>query len=81
MKTMFNITIHILHLLPTSHTVFVLVTDEYEEKEKHLEYKAEEVKEEERKSQIERDFQTELRKLMEAEKVSPPGLPLLNKCW
>lgn len=57
------------------------------ESEKHLalEYEAErekqhceEVHREEQKRQIERDFQKELKKIMEAEKVSHSGLPLLN---
>lgn len=55
------------------------------ESEKHFAFELEaeqekrhcEKKEEERR-QIERDFQKELKKIMEAEKVSLSGLPLLN---
>lgn len=49
---------------------------EYEEERKKQQY--EEMKLEENKRQIERDFQEELRKIMEAEKVTHSGLSLLN---
>ena len=49
---------------------------EYEEERKKQQY--EEMKLEENKKQIERDFQEELRKIMEAEKVTHSGLSLLN---
>lgn len=59
--------------------IFVLVTDEYVDIEKQLtlQYEAErnkrhceEMKKEERRRQRERDFQEELQKIMEAERVS-----------
>ncbi|KAM6925994.1 leucine-rich repeat- and IQ domain-containing protein 1 [Lycodopsis pacificus] len=62
--------------------------DEYKESEEHRvsEYEAErqerlceEMKKEERKRRIERDFQTELKKILEAEKLQQKELELMGK--
>lgn len=71
------------HLLFETRTLDISLDDEerkklseYEEERKKQQY--EEMKLEEQKRQIERDFQEELRKIMEAEKVTHSGLSLLN---
>ncbi|XP_031712949.1 leucine-rich repeat and IQ domain-containing protein 1 [Anarrhichthys ocellatus] len=75
---------------PVTHNVSVCPNneDEYKESEEHCvsEYEAErqkrlceEMNKEEQKRRIERDFQTELKKIMEAEKLQQKELELMGK--